>query len=163
MGRNTTFDGGGYTISNLYINRPAEDGVGLLSTNDGIARNFTLTNVNISGNNRVGGLAGKLQSGSILSVSVSGTVTGTIHVGGLVGYSYGQPISASYTDVDVTGKNSVGGLVGHNSVALRDDEIISGSSAIGAVIGEDKVGGLVGENSGVIRNSTAEIAPLKET
>ena len=156
LGRDTTFEGGNYVISNLYIHRSDEGDVGLFSTNDGVIRNVRLTNVNVSGEYRVGGLAGNLQSGSISGSHVSGSVTGEGAVGGVVGYSQGRPITAVHADVNVVGKNNIGGLVGYNSVASREDEVISDSTAIGAVVGEDNVGGLVGKNVGSLETASLE-------
>ena len=54
-----TFEGNGYTISNLMINRGGEDDVGLfgiISWNE--IANLGLLNVNITGANNVGGLVG---------------------------------------------------------------------------------------------------------
>ena len=155
LGDGITFDGGGYDISNLYIYRPNENDTGLFSTNDGIIANVGLVNVDVTGDARVGGLAGKLQSGSIVGSRVTGSVTGQVNVGGLVGYN-SQSITASSADVNVTGKNSVGGLVGYNSGAWSEDEMISDSVASGITTGKNNIGGLVGSNQGVIRNSAAQ-------
>ena len=154
-GRKPTLYGGIiYTISNLYINRPDQDGVGLFSTNDGIIMSLTLIDVDITGNHRVGSLAGKNQSGWIDFSSASGSVTGDSHVGGLVGYNL-ERISYSDSSVDVTGNNNVGSLVGYHSVAVYEYEVIDHSTASGIVIGKDNVGGLIGSNAGVVRYSTA--------
>ena len=58
-------DGNGYTISNLTINRPDEDGVGLFAIigdpstmSGGEVRNLGIECVDIVGNTGVGGLVG---------------------------------------------------------------------------------------------------------
>ena len=55
-----TFDGKGYKITNLYINRPSTYNVGLFgSTGSGSEiKNVSLEEVNVSGYMRVGGLVG---------------------------------------------------------------------------------------------------------
>ncbi len=47
---NGTFDGLGFTISNLYINRPSQDYIGLFGyTNNATIKNIGLKDVNITG------------------------------------------------------------------------------------------------------------------
>ena len=71
-----------FGISNLTINRPEEDNVGLVaaagtSGNSAEFVNLSLSNVSITGRNKVGAIAGTLQNGSHISwSSTSGTVTG---------------------------------------------------------------------------------------
>ena len=160
------FDGNNHTISNLYINRPDEVGIGLFGNvgayNRGNTeiRNVQLRDVNVRGDENVGALVGHNSNGSISNSSVTGgTVTGvtmgTGHqktggqdVGGLAGSS-GGPIRDSAADVTVTGRSNVGGLVGDNY------DPITNSHASGNVSGEDDVGGLVGTASGDISHSYA--------
>ena len=167
-----TFDGNGYVISNLTIDRPDEDYVGLFGYSYGDIKNLGLENVNVkgrdyvgglvgmasmtsmttitncyvlgdvSGTNNVGGLAGDV-SGDITSCSVSGTVSGNRLVGGLVGITLGD-ITSCNVKCDVSGTEAVGGLAGN---AARD---ITNSYVTGNVSGTDKVGGLAGNVSGDI-------------
>ena len=139
------FDGNGHTIANLFINRPETDYVGLF----GLARfgpviNVGLTDVDITGNDRVGGLVGWFSNpgvtpdGGIRTSYVTGRVSGRDEVGGLVGFSH-FPIRHCYAAARVSGSRSVGGLIG----ALSLNEVHS-SFATGAVSGNTSVGGLVG-------------------
>lgn len=62
-----------FGISNLTINRPKEDNVGLVAaagTSDNSAEfvNLSLSNVSITGRNKVGAIAGTLQNGSHISL-----------------------------------------------------------------------------------------------
>ena len=164
-----TFDGNGYTIANLYIDRPdAEYPIGLFgvfarSLKHGAAiRNVVLDGVDVTGNDNVGGLVG-LNYGAISGSTVSGTVSGNDYVGGLVGrnvtvttsFSDGRvetregTITNSAASGTVFGNDRVGGLVGANNGT------VSGSAASGTVSGDGSVGGLVGRNYGTISNSTA--------
>ena len=61
---NGILDGNGYTISNLTINRPNENYVGLFGVIKGSVeiKNLSLENIDIYGENYVGGLAGSVQS-----------------------------------------------------------------------------------------------------
>ncbi|MBN1664273.1 MAG: filamentous hemagglutinin N-terminal domain-containing protein, partial [Deltaproteobacteria bacterium] len=153
------FDGMDHTISDLFINRPASDHIGLFGyTNDATIQNVGLTNVNVTGGNQVGGLVG-MQAADAPNAAVinnsyaTGLVTGTTYVGGLVGKSNGGSISESYATVDVTGDDSVGGLVGLNHGAGPIICIIESSYATGDVSGNTNIGGLVGENHGDIGGS----------
>ena len=128
-----TFEGNGYTISNLYINSEYNH------------------------DNRATGLFGVLGSGAtvnkigLLSVSVtgwyvlSGTLPGT---GALAGRNNGT-ISNSYASGAVVGKNYVGGLAGKNV----NTGVITKSYTAGSVYGDSNIGGLVGDNLGSIGRS----------
>jgi hypothetical protein len=98
------FDGLGHTISDLYINRPTTDNVGLFGFNrSGDIRNVGLVNGNITGRSRVGGLVGYnwYLGASISNAYSTGTVTAT-------GYNDGEGGTIA----------SVGGLVGYNEGAI---------------------------------------------
>ena len=142
------FDGQGYEIRDLFINRPGESHVGLFGEVGGVIKNIGVVNVTVTGSDYAGGLVGF--NGGIVSNSHStGNVTGDVRVGGLVGYNEGT-VSNSYSSGDVTGGAeswSVGGLVGGN------DATVSNSYACGSVTGTNDVGGLVGVNAGTVSNS----------
>ena len=117
MDFNGTFDGKGYTIYGLTINRPTTDKVGLFGAivNDGHVSDVSLYGANISGNNKVGTLAGYLFLADVADIAVhQSQVNGSQRVGGLVGESYnGHGITdALVDDVGVSGISEVGGLVG---------------------------------------------------
>jgi hypothetical protein len=149
----STFDGGGFTISNLVVNEPKQDHIGLFGvTGSGATiQNLNISNAVITGNAKVGVLAG-LNHAVVTNVNVSGTVTGTTRVGGLIGENHAANVSTSGAAVVVNGTGHVGGLVGYNY-----NGIISGSHAIGNVSGSSSgIGGLVGTNDyGSINNSYA--------
>jgi filamentous hemagglutinin family protein len=171
------FDGLGHVISNLTIDRPATDGVGLFGyASGGDIRNVGLANGSVSGSSVVGGLVGTnydtiSNSYATGSVEGSGTVGGLVGgnggtvsdsyatgavsgsgytVGGLVGFNYGGTISNSYASGSVSGSSTIGGLVGYNFGGT-----ISNSYATGAVSGSSAVGGLVGYNDGAVSQSYA--------
>lgn len=148
-----TFDGQGHTISDLYINRPTMTLVGLFGYSYvATIRNIGLLNVNITGQDLTGGLAGMFNNGTITNAYVTGRVrgTGTMNVvGGLAGGIENSTITSSYATVDVTSSsNYVGGLVG----AAYATSLITNSYATGSVTGAASVGGLVG-----ILNGTSSI------
>ena len=123
-----TYDGGGFSISNLSV---ATDTTarGLF----GYTSQATLTGINLS----------------------SGSVTGSAYVGALVGSAVDTAISDSSSAVSVTGWNYVGGLVGLMSVASSPNQTLTTSYTTGTVTGVTNsvpvppavasyVGGLVG-------------------
>ena len=167
-----TFDGNGYTIANLLINRhrPTDTGVGFFRGITGRIDDIRLADVRVAGATNTAGLAG-VSLGTINNAYVSGTISGTgDNVGGLVGNNAEgdgitnshtivtvsgnnqAPITNSYAIADVSGNDSIGGLVGYNQAPITN------SYAIADVSGNDSIGGLVGENQGssaMIRNSFA--------
>jgi len=168
-----SFDGQGYEISNLFIDRPDENQVGLFGVLDvvGVIENVGVVNGNVTGKDDVGGLVGKNEGTASNSYS-TGSVIGNNRVGGLVGRNEGT-VSDSYSTGSVTGHDDVGGLVGKNEGTASDaystgsvtgnnhvgglvgknSDAVSNSYATGSVIGHDYVGGLVGKNEGPASNS----------
>lgn len=138
-----TFDGQGYTISNIKVILPNQDYVGFFGyANSATIQNLGLENVVIEGNESVGGLVGEQSSGTITQSYVTGRVTGKdYYVGGLVGYSSGIIITQSYATGEVIGDGNVGGLVGYQAGVSSQ---ITQSYATGEVSGTRNVGGLVG-------------------
>ena len=144
-----TFEGNRHTISNLYVNRPDSDYVGLFSTAGAYAeasevRNLGLENVDVTGREYAGGLAGRAHA-PVRRVYTTGEVNGEHYVGGLVGEARNL-ISETYSKADVSGdgleSSNVGGLVGYLRLGT-----VKASYATGDVSGMNWVGGLVGHNS----------------
>ena len=133
-----SFDGGGFTITGLTINRSSSD-VGLFGVASGSISNVGLANVSVSGDTRVGGLVGE-NRGTVTSSYISGSVSGDDRIGGLVGYSFGGTITNSYSSGSVTGDGFAGGLVGYNRGT------VTSSYSTGSVTGNSNVGGLMGAN-----------------
>jgi PKD repeat protein len=146
-----TFDGQGYTITDLFINRPATGYVGLFGyTGSGSEiKNVGLENISVRGHIDVGGLVGHNEYGTISNSSSTGSVSSSDNkVGGLVGYNKGT-IGNSYSSSSVNSNNhnQVGGLVGLNGGTINN------SYSTGSVSGNVLIGGLVGDNHGTINNS----------
>lgn len=146
-------DGLGHQVNNLYINRPAVLGVGLI----GYLRNGTVGNIGLAGHDITGGLAtGALAgfytiteaSGSLFNSYALGHVSGDSHVGGLIGAVSSNSgiltIQNSYAGGTVTATgNFIGGLLGSlnpNGSTTR----VQNSYATTTVSGADFVGGLIG-------------------
>ena len=100
---NGNYNGQGNAIDSLFINRPAEDFVGLFGYAEfGSITNVSLINVDITGKDHVGGLIGR---GAIVQVSKclsTGEIVGSNYVGGLFGHLYGSTITNSYSKGSVT-------------------------------------------------------------
>ena len=147
-----TFEGNGHTIRHLFINRPAADEVGLFglvgsSFGTGSIRAVGVIEVDVTGNDCVGGLVGE-NRGGVTAGYATGRVSGNSEVGGLVGQNRGG-VTASYATGRVSGDSEVGGLVGQNRGG------VTASYATGRVSGDSEVGGLVGENRGDVTASYA--------
>ena len=128
-----TFNGNGHKISNLYINRPTEAKDGLFASigTSGLVEKLALENVNITGTNTVGGIAGINSKGKIKDSYVTGSVIGTLD----------------------SGRLSIGGLVGPNEGVDSYTGIIENSYVNALIDGPENTGGLFGSNTGNIINS----------
>lgn len=140
-----SFDGRGYEIRDLFIDRPGEMHVGLFygSSLGSTIENVGLANVRVTGGSYAGPLTGR-NNGTVSHCYSGGTVTGVVwSVGGLIGDNCGTLIN-SYSTSSVTGNRAVGGLVGDNWVVGT----VNSSYSAGSVTGNESVGGLVGSNRG---------------
>jgi len=163
-----TFDGRGFTIRGLYINRPNSDNVGLWGwvgswlSGGGIIIGVNVIADTIIGHRSVGGLVGFVEMATITNSSISGNVYGTDQVGGLIGqingldntiitncYSTGY-VSASFVGHEANAGGLVGTFYGRNNVIRMcySTANVSGHYASG-------VGGLVGINHSLITQSFA--------
>ncbi len=160
LGTGAIFDGLGHTITGLTIYRPSSMYVapflGSSGRFVGILRNVGLIGGSVTGGVYVGGLVSS-NSGTISGSYSTANVSGDVRVGGLAGANVTDgTISASYATGSVVSPNSeglgiVGGLVGEVAGGT-----ISNSYATGAVTGYSSVGGLVGLlDTGAISNSYA--------
>ena len=175
-----SFNGNGYTISGLTINRPTTDYIGMFGDSSGAISNVGLVGGSVTGNANVGGLLGANNYGSITNAYGTGLVSGNQKVGGLVGANAGS-ITNSYSAGTVNGNNAywVGGLVGYNGgnlTSVYSTGTVNGSGAtnLGGLVGANDVntsvsnaystaavngsgawwvGGLVGANGGSITNA----------
>jgi filamentous hemagglutinin family protein len=115
-----TFDGLGHTISNLTINQPTENYVGLFGyTGAGaVIRNFGLMGGSVNGGSYVGGLVG-YNLGTISNSYSMESAVGASAVGGLAGANSGT-INTSYAAGSVSGSGNLGGLVGSGSGTVNN-------------------------------------------
>ena len=151
------FNGNGHTISNLYINRPDTDNVGLFSIMCDV-KNLCLTNVDVIGGKYTGALMGYTFSNSQVSncYIASGSVKGTTCVGGLGGRFSGiNGILNCYSDAEVSGETKAGGLLGETY--LPNGSVINSFSHGNVTASSDSAGGLIGYTERVsLENCYAE-------
>jgi len=147
------YDGGGYKITNLSINRLSTTGVGLFGFlgNLGRIENVSMENVVIKGANCSGSIVGH-NMGTIVNSDATGSITGSYYTGGITGFNNVGTIVNCYTSCTINGAHHVGGFVGYNSGNIKE------SQAEGNVVGSYYVGGFVGttELSGNISKSYAK-------
>lgn len=149
-----TLNGQGYTIGDLYIYRPTAIGVGLFSglRTDAYNEvyNFTMSNVNITGYQSIGSIAGTTNTAIYLNdINVTGNIQGVYrYLGGLMGTGRGH-LKNIHTDMNITLDSALsgtgtGGFVGFLAASLWIDN----SSSSGTFSGYDRTGGLLGDSSG---------------
>ena len=154
-----TFEGNGQVISNLKINQPEQDGVGLFAKLSGATINkLVISGVDIAGRSAVGAIAGSAYTGTITDCQVKGLISikGNYQVGGIGGgQSYvkysgcsvdgasGSKIEGVYSASGLEG-DAIGGIVGYN--AEDGNRVLSDCSVNNVeVAGTRKVGGIVGQ------------------
>jgi len=160
-----SFNGQGYTISDLYIKRN-DYIIGLIGYNDGInsiIQNVKLINVNISNGIYTAGLVGAKTGGAIINSSVDGTVITQSYGGLLVAFS-GAYIENCSSSGSISGVNSsvsttdkaIGGLIGSMDNFMITNNSLSSANVFSSS-GNIYVSGLVGLGSygGIIKNSNA--------
>ncbi|MGD9639527.1 MAG: ZmpA/ZmpB/ZmpC family metallo-endopeptidase-related protein, partial [Alphaproteobacteria bacterium] len=143
------FDGRGYSINNLKINRPGDYYIGLFSSIKGATiQNLRLNNANIKSNYGVGILTGLAYSNSsIYNCHISGTVESTASgdngSGGMMAFlTTGSKITSSSSNVSIHGLTiRIGGMVGY----VKNGSSIINSHSSGTINSEnDDAGGLAG-------------------
>jgi len=136
-----SYDGGGFSIDGLVINRPGSEYIGLFGYTSGATiQNLILDNADITGEDRVGAIVGNNNQTSIINVHTGGEVYANGNwAGGIAGWNDGS-IQESSSSATVTGNNSVGGIAGFTF----DDSILLECVFSGELTGNMYVGGLVG-------------------
>ena len=150
---NATFDGNEHTLSNLFTAGRGFSGLFGKIGLDGVDDDLTLADVNVTGTEAAGALAGENQ-GLLSGIKSSGQASGELHVGGLVGLNL-RLVYLSRSSAAVTGMTpplppgtgivitfgpsaATGGLVGYNT------GFVVSSYATGPVTSDRSAGGLVG-------------------
>ncbi len=122
------------------------------------------SNVEVNGNNHVGGLAGEAIYSYIYNSYNKGTVSGADYIGGVIGsIDYTVYLTNIYNTATVTGDNDVAGVVGCCSSYMK---YITNCYNRGNITGKDSVGGIIGDageytilytcyNSGTVQGETS--------
>jgi hypothetical protein len=150
-----SYDGGGYTISNLTINRPSNNYQGLfgnINNYPNAIKNVGIVNCDIKGKDCVGGVVGENYSGTVENCYATGNVSGSEGVGGVAGYNNGT-VENCYATGNVSGSKGVGGVVGENGSTVKN--CYATGNVTGNVSGSEDVGGVAGYNSGTVENCYA--------
>ncbi|MBE6786166.1 MAG: hypothetical protein E7538_08060 [Ruminococcaceae bacterium] len=152
------FNGNGNTISGLYFNDSSVKYVGLFSWvgKGGTVQNVGVINSYISGNNRIGGVAGQNEgtikgcyNTGIVSIVSDGSGSDDslygYYTGGVVGHNlYGTVEDCYNTGRINTGFYTTGGVVGYNEYGTvahcYNTGTVSGISYTGGVVGYNKDG-----------------------
>ena len=159
---NSDFEGRGFAIYNLYINRPEEDYVGLFSITkiisngtdyrksagdlDRAVSSVNLINCQITGKNYVGGVTGNACGFSYTLTAPSPGTSNTTKYGTYHIYN-------CFVSGYLNGEASVGGVIGYNGISIststtsysyHDFPPCRDNYFIGEVCGTVGIGGIVG-------------------
>ena len=156
---NGTLDGAGHTVANVFTDDPARSYQGLIGYIGSFAtiQNLTVTNLDIHGNQYVGGVVGRAH-GVVRDCRTFGRVAGDSLVGGIVGGAEDDIWDCTNSAVIASTGNGIGGIAGSSRGGIY------GSGNRGAISGANDVGGIVGsgsdmtdcENSGTVAASNGE-------
>lgn len=134
-----TYNGKSMSISNVTINAPGSDCIGLFSISHGIHNDMVLKSASITGKAMVGGIVGQLYGG-----------TGAINRPRIIGTA-----DTPSERITISGETKVGGVVGNNNAFLTGDNTVDAATEITVatvsgwvnITGSgDLVGGVVGFN-----------------
>ena len=138
-----SYDGNNFTIIGLCINgEPKKDHQGLFAQVSGTIKDLNLEDVLIVGRNNVGSFAGTLSGEALIeNCSAEGIVEGANYAGGLAGrIEQGTIVDCRFL-VDVSGSSYVGGLAGSISKGIIDNcqieaDVLGSSSYTGGIAGQ---------------------------
>ncbi len=162
-----SYNGNGFEISNLYINRNAPEKVrGIISYRDYVGlfgliegafiQNVNLTNVSITGGDSAGALIGMAVTGyenrgqdeiapKVFNCTSSGTITDSRLAGGLIGKSEAC-INNSHSSCTLLNIDRAGGLIGEQYFTSITNSSSTGSIETSGVCAGGLIGILYGDN-----------------
>ena len=156
------FNGNNHTISNLYINEPTRDNIGLFGWVDSSAivlENLNLVLVDVTGRDCVGGFAGQINDGIIKNVHFSGSVQGEGRTGGAFGCLSGTVYQSSAKgNVSQSGSagNGTGVFSGTSTGSIYNSHAYGSVSSSSSDIG-GFVGGINGTSSKIYDSSASVV------
>lgn len=136
------FSGDGHKISNLIINQPDSDNVGLFGYVSGWVYDIITENGSITGRNNVGGIIGHASDTKGRCVN-GNAVSGVRNVGGICGESSTTTIDCINIGT-VTGTDSVGAICGTNNKYTENCWYNSDTSGAKGIAGADLEGAAQG-------------------
>ena len=140
------FDGFSFLIRELHIRRPLEDDVGLFAALESGANvlRLGLQNVEILGDERVGGFAGSMRGGALSANWISGLVSGGDDVGGFAGWQASGILEENWSSARVDSGGDGGGWVGLRAAGDAGRGYWAGVFAgdVGDFSGRNNLGGL---------------------
>ena len=147
-----TFDGAGFEIRDLWINRSSKEHIGLFGYSTGNILNIGIViadGKSISGYSNVGGIAGTCYNGSITNCYSEGNISssgiGIGSVGGITGANCFSSITNCYSKGNMSGESLIGGIAGscyNGSISncYSMGNITSSGNEIGGIVGQSNVG-----------------------
>jgi len=141
-----SFNGNGYSISNLNINSTSQyQGMfGCIGTG-GVVYNVALVGGSVKGGSYTGGIAGYNYYGTIKNCYTTCSVSGGNYSGGIAGDNSGNILNC-YTTGSVSGGNYTAGIAGKLYGNVQN------CYATGSISGGGNTGGLVGVKDGNLTN-----------
>jgi len=153
---NGSYDGAGFKIKGLWIERPSMEGAGLF----GYASDYTIKNLTIeipdgktvTGGTSVGAVCGFASFGQIINCKVSGTIRGESEIGGIAGINWGTIQSCSVNAIINASKGTCGGICGRAAnrswiVFCQANSIVTGGDRVGGITGMSDMGNTIVFNS----------------
>ncbi len=136
------FDGGSFSVSGLYYQKPGTSYAGLFGSNAGIIKNLGVAGGSVSAGSYAGGLCG-INKGTITGCYSTATVSGDKYTGGVCGCNdTGATVRICYNTGTINGSKYVGGICGYNKSTTSDcynTGTVNGSStSIGGICGYNK-------------------------
>jgi hypothetical protein len=141
---NGSYDGAGFKIKGLWIERPSMEGAGLFGfTYYCTVKNLTIEipdGKTVTGGISVGAVCGFAAFGQIINCKVSGNIRGESDVGGIAGTNWGTIQSCSVNAIINASKGAGGAICGR--AANRSWIVFCHTNS--TVTGVDRVGGITG-------------------
>lgn len=164
-----SFNGGGHTVSGIYINKTgtnlSDENQGLFGVlQGGTIQNVGIINSYIRGYRYAGGITGRNINSTIQNCYNSALVTAAQGAGGIVGIGNSGTVTKCFNIGSITGTGStslqMGGIVGQNALTIAycyNAGSITGYESVGGIAGSNAYGGSVqySFNSGSISGDPA--------
>ena len=159
------FDGKGFKVQGLHIERSDYRYVGLFGYNKGVIQNLEIEGIGITNNytdmndSYIGGLVGYNNGSDISNCNVNLDITvlnSYLYIGGLIGYNS----NGNITDCTTTGALVANASIGYSGglIGYSDNGNISGCYTSGSISGYTDAGGLIGYNTSSIAGSHSNVA-----